>query len=315
MNVERSDMLPGGSNAIGASKPISVDTLEELKQEYLLNGFLYFPKFLSQDKIDYFIDVMYRLDKTQPYSIQKKSRKPGDPYEVRNALACAPELLELIDLEPVLMLVSYLMGYNIQICNTQAFIKPGFPPGTTMEQQGSFGWHTDMQRNAEAINGVLPRFTTRAGFFLTDLSQPNMGSVKIVPSSHRYAGKPPWNSATNEPYGMLELTMEAGSLLILDNRVWHSQCLNYSPKPRINIYTEYSWRWMRPIDHDVYGDDLLKGADPVRRQLLGCTVTDVNEGFFPFTLPGDSDVPLKAWLAERGLDLPQVVGNVPIGDL
>jgi hypothetical protein len=53
----------------------------------------------------------------------------------------------------------------------------------------------------------------------------------------------------------------------------------------------------------------------VRRQLLGCAVTDVNEGFFSYTLPGIEDVPLKGWLAERGLDVPFVVGKVPIGDL
>jgi hypothetical protein len=304
-----------GGNAIGAAPQITLQNIDVLRQEYLLNGFLYFPRYLSQNEIECYLHVMYRLDQTQQFSIQRKPRQPGEPLEIRNAVAQAPEILDLIDREDVLLLVSYLMGYNIQICNTQAFIKPGFPLGTTMEQQSSFGWHTDMQRNAEATNGILPRFTTRAGFFFTDLSELNMGSLKVVPGSHRYAGKPPWNYATNSPYGELELTMEAGSLLILDNRVWHSQCLNYSQQARINIYTEYSWRWMRPIDHDAYGEELIQGSDPVRRQLLGLTVNDVNEGFFPYTLPRDEDAPLKAWLRERGLDLPQVVGDVPVGDL
>jgi hypothetical protein len=191
-NAETIGTMQAGKNPkLGAAKPITLENLDELRQEYELNGFLYFPRFLPQEEIDHYIEVMYRLDKTLPYSTRRKPRKPGDPFEIRNAMVHTPEIRELIDREQVLMLVSYLMGCNIQICNTQAFIKPGFPPGTTMQQQSSIGWHTDMQRNAEAINGVLPRFTTRAGFFLTDLSRPNLGSVKIVAGSHRYAGRGP----------------------------------------------------------------------------------------------------------------------------
>jgi hypothetical protein len=303
------------NNVIGASKPISLETLEELRQEFLLNGFLYFPSFLSKKEIDFYVDVLYRLDKTQAYGSRRTARKPGDPIEVRNVLSHAPEFIELIDQEKVLMLISYLMGYNIQICNSQAFIKPGFPEGTTIEQQGSFGWHTDMQRNAEAINGILPRFSIRTGYFLSTLDQPNMGSIKIVPGSHRSAGVPAWNFERSEPYGAVELFMEEGSLLIFDNRIWHTQCLNYSNRARVNFYAEYSWRWMRPIDYDAYSEDLLNACTPLRKQLLGYSFTDVNEGFLGYVLPNDVDVPLKAWLEERGLGhLPQVVGEVPIGD-
>jgi ectoine hydroxylase len=313
--VEKAEMLHS-KHAIGASKPILLETLEDLKQEFILNGFLYFPRFLSKEEIDHCVDLLYKVDKILEFSCPDVPRKPGDPYEVRNLLSYAPEFVEFVDREDVLMLITYLMGVNIEIVNTQAFIKPGFPKGTTLAQQKSFGWHTDMQHNAEAVNGILPRFTTRAGFFLTDLTQPNSGSLKVVPGSHRYAGKPAWNSATKEPYGTVELLMEAGSLLILDNRMWHAQCLNYSEQPRINFYMEYCWRWLKPFDHDVYPDELLNSGDLVRKQLLGYSFTDVNKGYLGWGMPKDIDNPLKAWAKEKGLgDLPMTVGNVPVGEL
>jgi ectoine hydroxylase-related dioxygenase (phytanoyl-CoA dioxygenase family) len=110
--------------------------------------------------------------------------------------------------------------------------------------------------------------------------------------------------------------MEPGSLLLLDNRVWHSQCLNYNDEPRINFYIENTWRWLRWFDYDRYGEELLDGADPVRKQLLGYLFTDVNKGHLPWGVPQDTDIPLKAWAKERGLgDLPWTTGDVPIGDL
>jgi hypothetical protein len=135
-NMESAEIMdPESGNEVSPAKPISLDTLEELRQENKLNGFLYFPRFLSEEEIGKCLEIMHRLDQTIDYTWPDKPRKPGDPFEVRNLLAAAPELVEFVDREPVLLLMSHLMGANIQICNTQAFIKPGFPPGTTMQQQ------------------------------------------------------------------------------------------------------------------------------------------------------------------------------------
>jgi ectoine hydroxylase-related dioxygenase (phytanoyl-CoA dioxygenase family) len=305
----------GKPRTIGASKPISMETLAELKQEFELNGFLYLPGFLSKDEIEFCTDVLYRLDKTMDFSIQSRPRKPGDPLQVRNLLAQASEFIEYIDREPVLMLVSYLLGNNIHVCNTQAFIKPGFPPNTNLEEQASFGWHVDHQHNYEFVNGNVPRTSIRAGYFLSALDEPNMGSLKIVPGSHRYAGKPPLNPETKEPYGTVELLMEAGSLVFLDNRMWHGQCLNYSDRARVNFYIEYCARWIRPFDRFDYSEEFMNSFDPVRKQLLGGAFTDMNEGYMGYTQPKDEDVPLKAWLAQRGLNIPRTAGNVPIGEM
>jgi hypothetical protein len=300
---------------IGASKPISMETLKELKQEFELNGFLYWPNFLSNEEIQYCNDLLYRLDKTMDLSLQDKPRKPGDPFEVRNLLKYAPEFVEYIDREPVLILASYLLGHNIHVCNTQAFIKPGFPPNTTLAEQRSFGWHVDHQLNYELVNGNVPRTSVRAGYFLNALDKTNMGSLKIVPGSHRYAGKPPMNPETNQPYGAIELLMAAGSLVFLDNRMWHAQCLNFSDQARTNFYIEYNPRWIRPYDRFDFSEEYLNSFDPVRKQLLGGAFTDMNKGYMGYTQPRDEDVPLKFWLRERGLDIPRTAGNVPIGEM
>jgi hypothetical protein len=312
MNIEQRDSKDA---TIGASKPISMETLEELKQEFELNGFLYWPNFLNSEEAQQCIDVLYRLDQTMDHSIQDRPRKPGDPLQVRNLLAYAPEFIEYIDREPVLLLVSYLLGHNIHGCNSQAFIRPGFPPGTTLKEQASFGWHVDHQHNYELVNGNVPRASIRAGYFLNALDKPDMGSLLVVPGSHRYAGKPPMNPETDEPYGAVELIMEEGSLVFLDNRMWHGQCVNYSDQPRINFYIEYCARWIRPFDRFDYSEEFMNPFDPVRKQLLGAAFTDMNKGYMGYTQPKDADVPLKSWLKDRGLDIPKTAGNVPIGEM
>jgi hypothetical protein len=154
---------------------------DSLVAEFNDNGFLIVESYLDSEEVDRFIEVVDRLDRTEPFSTHGVPRQPGGPMELRNTLSRAPEFLELIDRPDVLRFVAQLMGYNIQIGNSQCFIKPGFPAGTSLKEQRSFGWHTDSQRLHGAINGALPRFSTRTGYFFTGLLEENMGSVKLVP--------------------------------------------------------------------------------------------------------------------------------------
>ena len=55
----------------------------------------------------------------------------------------------------------------------------------------------------------------------------------------------------------------------------------------------YAYRWLRPKDEMTVAN-LIAGADPVRRQLLGHG-SSANSAYDP----EDADVPLRGWLAEH----------------
>jgi ectoine hydroxylase-related dioxygenase (phytanoyl-CoA dioxygenase family) len=282
------------------------DTLEAQRAAFARDGFLVMPDVLSPDECDALVRVMARLDRDTGFNTRRRPRRPGDLLELHNCVARAPEFLELVDRPDVLEVLCSLIGYNIQLGASHCFIRPSFPETVPLIDQSGFEWHHDLGPTALAVNGRLPHLATRVGYFFTPLDRPSMGSISVVPGSHRSAGPPAWNTETGQPYGAMELLVAAGTAVVFDNRLWHSPAPNYSDRSRMNLYMEYCPRWVRPFDYYTYGEELLAGASPVRRQLLGYDFSDIYDGDLGYQQPTESDTPLKGWLADRGL------GDIPL---
>lgn len=281
--------------------------LEQLREEFRENGFLVLPGVLSEEECQAYLEVMDRLDRTATHSVRHRPRQPGQGLELRNCIKKAPEFLALVDRAQILELLCVLLGYNIQLGNSHAFIRPGFEPATELSRQGLFGWHRDLMPTATPVNGRYPHLATRVGYFFTPANEPQMGSLFIVPGSHRCAGRPAWNRQTNQPFGVYELLVDAGSAVLFDNRLWHATSPNFSSVARKNLYLEYAPRWMRPFDYYFQHESVYASASPVRKQLLGFPFTDIEDGYVGFQEPSEADTPLKSWLAERGLnDVPLI---------
>lgn len=288
--------------------PVDREQLDRCREEFWDNGFLVLPGVLSPEECARYIKIMDRLDETVTVGARGRPRQPGDRLELRSLVKKEPAFLELVDRPDVLTILAYLLGYNIQLGNSHAFIRPGYEEDTDATRQGLFGWHRDLMRTAAPVNGRYPHLATRVGYFFTPADKPRMGSLYLVPGSHRVAGRPAWNRATDKPYGMYELLIEAGSAVLFDNRLWHATAPNYSSVARKNLYMEYAQRWMRPFDYYFQDDAVYSASDPVRRQLLGYDFTSIEDGHVGYQEPNtDVDTPLKAWLEERGLsDVPMM---------
>jgi ectoine hydroxylase len=288
--------------------PIDVDQLTAYREEFQENGFLILPDLLSADDCHRYIEIMDRLDQTLTVGARGRAREPGDRLELRSLVKKEPAFLELVDRPDVLTILAFLLGYNIQLGNSHAFIRPGYEKDTDATRQGLFGWHRDLMRTAAPVNGRYPHLATRVGYFFTPANEPAMGSLYLVPGSHRTAGRPAWNRQTDQPYGMYELLIEAGSAVLFDNRMWHATSPNYSSVARKNLYLEYAQRWLRPFDYYFQDPAVYEAADPVRKQLLGYDFTNIEQGHVGYQEPNTNvDTPLKAWLAERGLtDIPMM---------
>jgi phytanoyl-CoA dioxygenase PhyH len=299
--------MAGDANGVAMEtlEKVDVAQLRALREEFWENGFLILPGTLSAAECDRYVGVLDRLDKTVTKGARGRDRSPGDPLELRSCIKKAPEFMELVDRPDILLLLAFIHGYNIQLGNSHAFIRLGYEKSQGESPQRLFGWHRDLMPTATPVNGRYPHLATRVGYFFTPADEPMMGSLYVVPGSHRTAGRPAWNRQTDLPYGMHELLVTAGSAVLFDNRLWHSTSPNYGPHPRKNLYMEYAQRWMRPFDYHFQDDAVYAAADPVRKQLLGYSFTDIEDGYVGYQEPHDVDVPLKLWLAERGLtDVP-----------
>jgi hypothetical protein len=197
--------------------------------------------------------------------------------------------LDLVDLPATFPKVCGILGWHIQVFHTQLLVTPPAPPHAT---PGAYGWHQDNNRmNLDLEVQPQPRVSVKVGYFLSDLPEPGMGNLCVVPGSHAF-GRPTL-AIGEQPEGAREIEADAGDAIVFDRRLWHSASTNVSTVTRVFLTVGYSYRWLRPKS-DMALDRLLPSLSPVRRQLLGAS-TSANAWFDP----SDDDVPLREWIRAR----------------
>jgi ectoine hydroxylase len=168
------------------------------------------------------------------------------------------------------------------------------PPAPEGSQAGPYAWHRDNNRmNRELAVDHQPRISVKVAYFLTDLPDPGMGNLCIVPGSHAQPASTlpdPWSL----PEGAQEITAKSGDGLLFDRRLWHAASTNTSASTRVALFYGYALRWVRPKSAMDPRELLPLTEDPIRRQLLGACSTA--NGYYD---PQDDDVPLRAWIREH----------------
>ena len=203
--------------------------------------------------------------------------------------------LDLIDLPTTFPKVWGILGWHIQVFHTQLLVTPPVPPEAV---HGAYGWHQDNNRMNLDLDlglglrpGPQPRISMKVGYFLTDLPEPGMGNLCVVPGSH-LRGRPQL-AMGEQPDGAVEVTARAGDAILFDRRLWHSASNNHSDVTRVFVTVGYSYRWLRPKSR-IDPAAVPETTDPIRRQLLGAT-SSANAWFDP----EEDDVPLRAWIREH----------------
>tara|TARA_Y100000588_G_scaffold337721_1_gene379357 strand:+ start:2249 stop:3049 length:801 start_codon:yes stop_codon:yes gene_type:complete len=153
--------------------------------------------------------------------------------------ALAPYLADRRVIEPV----QGILGPHIKISFTTATINmPENPRGT---------WHADWpfnQNNAGHVEAPYPdvpmHITTL--WMLSPFSEENGGTL-IVPGSHREPNNPTCDIGVDPsaPYpGEINACGDAGSVLVLDSRMWHSTAANTTSDPRVSVVVRYAPWWL-----------------------------------------------------------------------
>lgn len=252
------------------------------------DGFVALPSALDAAQVTALRAAAERLDAAS-------RAEPGvGPHHVLNRhdlVAEDPAFLDLVDHPLAVDAAWRTLGWNVQLHHTQLVVTPPAPSGA---RAGAYGWHRDNNRmNRELGVDDQPRVSVKLAWFLTDLPEPGMGNLCVVPGSHRTRRRDlPEPDA--DPAGGIEVTARAGDALLFDRRIWHAASTNVSQATRVVLFYGYSFRWVRPKSAMDPAVVLPLADDPIRRQLLGACTT-ANGCYDPL----DDDVPLRAWIRER----------------
>jgi len=111
-----------------------------------------------------------------------------------------------------------------------------------------FDWHQDggSRQNREIETTPRPRLSVKVAYWLSDVSEPGRGNLKVVPGSHMVNwidGPPRRDIEWPDPDGAIEVTAEPGDAVFFDRRIWHTRSRNYSEHTRQAVFFGYTCRW------------------------------------------------------------------------
>ena len=197
--------------------------------------------------------------------------------------------------ERIMGIAESLLGPHVRISMTTAAINyPGNEPGK---------WHADWPFNHENA-GHVPMPYPDAVMHLTTIwmlspfTRENGGTF-VVPGSHRSSTNPTGDIGVDrlKPYPTeIQATGDAGSVLVLDSRLWHRVATNRSDRPRVGAPVRYAPWWLNL-------DVLMPGSDE-RARMVDETGLKENE-VVPIdpdvyaALPENAKPLLRHWVSRR----------------
>ncbi len=288
----------------------SRETVEAQLAQFARHGFVTVPKVFDDGEV---ASLQAVVEEHTARLLERAGGAPDERALVLDFLPLDPRLVSLVDEPRILPLVTGILGANIFLFHTHWCVAPSLVDTTfptlqrflhthneaastaakVNEPADFWRWHRDGGRiNDELGPHPQPRLSLKVGVFLTDLSQPGMGNMALIPGSHTRAMPLPQNGT--EPPECQQVLAKAGDIIVFDRRIVHSSSPNLSKQTRMVLFYGYGYRWLRPRD-DMTVSACLDSASPVRRQLLGATSSG-----YAYSSPTARDLPLADWIAAQG---------------
>jgi hypothetical protein len=146
--------------------------------------------------------------------------------------------------ERLLELVETLLGRHVRISFTSAIVNlPGNARGD---------WHADWpfnQRNAGHVPTPYPDAVMHVTtlWMLSPFTKENGGTL-VLPGSHRRRTNPTGADCDIDPQQVLDgeqhVVGTAGSVLVMDSRLWHATAPNRTDEPRVALAVRYAPWWL-----------------------------------------------------------------------
>jgi hypothetical protein len=159
----------------------------------------------------------------------------------------------------LLELTTALLGAHVRVSFTSTIISY---PGAERLQ-----WHADWpfnQNNAGHIQAPYPDVVAHLTsiWMLTDFTAKN-GATLIVPGSHQQDNNPSGNNGVDKMAAHpeeMQMIGAAGSVLVMDSRVWHATPSNDSDETRVGLAIRWAPWWLNL-------DVLMPGTDERARMV------------------------------------------------
>jgi len=224
---------------------------EDQQAAFERDGFLVVPGALDGDEVE-------------RYRRAVAASGPERPMHRLGAVAACPAVAPLVDHPAVLGRVCSLLGWNVHVYHSHLDIHPAVP-----DQPPRYVWHQDGGvQNRDLETDPRPRLSVKAAWWLSDLSEPGRGNLRVIPGSHRrntLSRPPDPDIPWPEPVGAVDVLAGPGDALLFDRRLWHARADNHSSTTRVAAFFAYTYRWIVGRDPAPADDPCLS---PVQRQLL-----------------------------------------------
>ena len=227
------------------------------------NGFLVVPNALSAEEIK-------RYERTSDRMIDALDNK-GSYVQLRPGIVQEPAFHPLLTHSPAVPYIAQLLSPNIQLHTTAVIYK--YPEPDSEETRMRRGWHRDAGITEDLGHANLPRVGIKAAYCLTDFHEPLSGMTLFAPGSHLLASPLTIPKGGADPEGAVDLRLNAGDLVLFENRVFHTAAPNLSDRVSKAVIFGYAYRWlggykeaMRSVQPD---ETTLEQVDPIGQQILG----------------------------------------------
>lgn len=183
------------------------------------DGYLVIRGALSPDEV---AAAREALDGTHATAARARSLGPAGSMHLLSAVTNCPDIAFLTDHPATFGCVWSVLGWNIHIYHSHLDVHPpllAYPPFR-------FEWHQDGGRQNREIETIpRPRLSVKLAYWLSDVSRPGCGNLKVVPGSHLtnwIDGPPRRDIPWPDPDGAIEITAEPGDAVSFDRRIWHA---------------------------------------------------------------------------------------------
>lgn len=261
------------------------------------DGYLRVEGALTPEHAAELIGVIDRLDRGGRLEAPATYAGVTNRVQHLNAVGLDPAFVDLVDHPTTFPKVWGILGWNIFLQNMHLMLTP---PEPREGPRGPGGWHQDNgRRTLDMPELEIPaRLSLKVGYFLTDVTKPDMGNFWVVPGSHRRRSIGVKPGAGGLVPGAEPVLLRAGDALVFDARVWHSGSPNYSQLTRKVLFFAYAYRWLHSDNVLPPGHGARDTTDPIRRQLID--IIPNPGGRMQIT---DETVPLRAWLTQHQPEL------------
>ena len=200
--------------------------------------------------------------------VHKRADAPAHIGAVSGLINCDQSFAPYLAAPRLLGLCKALLGEHVRVSFTSTIVNY---PGNERGQ-----WHADWpfnQFNAGHIPAPYPDAVVHLTtiWMLSPFTAENGGTL-IVSGSHRTSNNPTGNNGVekDEPYPTeLRVTGAAGSVVVMDSRLWHATAPNNAEEPRVGLAIRYAPWW---LNLDVLMPDSVE-----RRRMVEETGTKDNQ--------------------------------------